>query len=339
MKLDCYHDITGFTALQADWNALLQHNASNEIFLTWEWLSTWWDAYRPGELWLIAARSEAGALVGIAPLFVEAGTRTLRTVGCVDVTDYLDMLVVPDQRDAFFDALAGHLADQAGSFEQISLCNIQGDSATLPALTRSLAAQGFTVETVQQEICPQILLPADFETYLNSLDKKQRHELRRKMRRAEANEDGDDERVAWYLVGAEHDLSAEIEKFIDLMRASHPDKAAFMDMPANSAFFRAVMPKLAAQGWLQLAFLTVDNVPAAAYLNFDYENRIGVYNSGLLPGSYGHLSCGIVLLCYLIRHNIEQGRTIFDFLRGNEEYKYRMGATDSPVIEFKAVLA
>jgi CelD/BcsL family acetyltransferase involved in cellulose biosynthesis len=71
-------------------------------------------------------------------------------------------------------------------------------------------------------------------------------------------------------------------------------------------------------------------------MNFDYGGHILVYNSGLLPEEYGHLSLGIVLLCYNIRHAIENKRKVFDFLRGNEVYKYRMGAKDNPVFMLRA---
>jgi CelD/BcsL family acetyltransferase involved in cellulose biosynthesis len=338
LKLEIFHDASGFEKLRLHWNTLVSRNATNEIFLTWEWQSTWWDAYRPGELWLIAgyADEQGEQLAGIASWFVEAETRTLRSVGCVDVTDYLDVIAAPEHREDFFKTVVEYLnlSVNAEQYTRISLCNIPEKSPTLEALPRFLREQGFFVELEQQETCPHIPLPATFEDYLNGLDKKNRHELRRKMRRVENPEDG--EKVTWYMVGKEHDLKAEIEKFIDLMRASHPEKAKFMDDANNAAFFRAIVPKIAECGWLQLAFLTVDGVPAAAYLNFDFDNRIGVYNSGLVPQTYAHLSPGIVLLAYLIQHNIEQKRAVFDFLRGNEDYKYRMGAVDAPVMELKA---
>jgi CelD/BcsL family acetyltransferase involved in cellulose biosynthesis len=336
LNLETYCTESDFDALRDVWNSLVSQNAVNEVFLTWEWQVTWWAVYCPGELRLLVGRTDDGQVVGIAPWFIEAGTRTLRAVGCVDVTDYLDVIALPAHRDAFYQALSGYLADHRAEFEQLSLCNVRASSPTLAALPPYLTAAGFAVTVEQQETCPHINLPHDFEAYLESLDKKQRHELRRKMRRAENAEEASGEKVAWYIVGPEHDLGAEIERFIGLMRASHPDKAGFMDDAKNDGFFRAVVPKMAACGWLQMAFLTVNGEAAAAYINFDYDNRIGVYNSGLLPQSYAHLSCGIVLLCYLIRHNIEQERAVFDFLRGNEDYKYRMGAQDSPVMELVA---
>jgi CelD/BcsL family acetyltransferase involved in cellulose biosynthesis len=258
----------------------------------------------------------------------------IRPIGCVEVTDYLDSIIRPDLREAFFAGVADILFEQRETYSRICLCNTPATSPTLEVLTDLLAARGFETEIRQQEVCPVIVLPDNFEAYLGQLDKKQRHEARRKLRRAEAS----DAKVGWYVVGPEHDLSAEIEQFARLMAASHSAKSAFLEDPQNNMFFRAIVQRVALCGWLQLAFLTVDGEPAAAYLNFDYDNRILVYNSGLEPERFGALSPGIVLLLHLIRDAIEKRRTVFDFLRGDEEYKFRMGGQERPVMEIRAQL-
>ncbi len=342
MQLHVYTTPEGFDTLQDEWAALLAVNATDEVFLTWEWQSTWWEAYQPGDLWLIAARNETGSLVGIAPLYVERDSRIVRIVGGLDVTDYLDLIVAPDYQELFCSTLAAWLYARADQFSALGLCNLQTKSPTLAALPHALKACGFFVEIEQIEVCPQIDLPATFEAHVESLDKKQRHELRRKLRRAEEN-DGD--KVGWYIVGndpldaSHNDFADQIECFLSLMAASHPEKALFLKNHQHVIFFRTVMPKLYARGWVQLSFLTVNGDQAATYISLDYGNRMGLYNSGLKPAVYSHLSPGIVLLAYIIRYAIEQKRTIFDFLRGNEEYKYRIGAHDTAVLELRASLS
>ena len=96
-------------------------------------------------------------------------------------------------------------------------------------------------------------------------------------------------------------------------------------------FFRAMAYALQPPGWLQLAFIEVDGQKAASMLNFDYGDAILVYNSGYDPQRHAHLSPGIVLLTYCIQHAVELGRARFDFLRGDEPYKYRFGAKDTKV--------
>ena len=84
-------------------------------------------------------------------------------------------------------------------------------------------------------------------------------------------------------------------------------------------------------GWLQLAFLEIGGEKAAGYLNFDYDNRIWVYNSGINP-RFRELSPGWVLLGYLLKWANERNRAALDFLRGDEDYKYRLGGVNRLVV-------
>ncbi|HUM72501.1 MAG TPA: GNAT family N-acetyltransferase, partial [Chloroflexota bacterium] len=84
-------------------------------------------------------------------------------------------------------------------------------------------------------------------------------------------------------------------------------------------------------GYLQLLFMEVDGRKAATLLNFDYNNRIWVYNSGLDPVNFSNLSLGVVITAKAIEYAADHGRATFDFLRGNETYKYRFGAQDTVI--------
>jgi CelD/BcsL family acetyltransferase involved in cellulose biosynthesis len=335
VKLTAYTDERAFAELQPEWNDLLHQSSSDLIFLTWEWQSTWWKAYQAGQLWIITCRTDDGKLAGIGSWFIQDanGERVVRTIGCVDVTDYVDVIVDPAYAEAVNEALAQFLTDNRDEYDRINLCNIQEASPTLALLPGKLQANGFDVETELQEVCPVIELPESWEAYLEQLDKKQRHEIRRKIRRAEH-----EATLEWYVVDEKSDIHEEVNKFLKLMRASHPEKAKFLDDPKNTAFFTTIVPLIYQCGWLKMSFLVVNGTPSAAYCDFDYNDRILVYNSGLLPQENAHLSAGIVLLSYNIRDAIERQRDVFDFLRGNETYKYRMGAVDTKVFKLKAQL-
>jgi CelD/BcsL family acetyltransferase involved in cellulose biosynthesis len=324
-----------FETLRSEWNELLHRSTSDRVFSTWEWQSSWWDAYQPGDLWVLTYRDDEGRLMGIAPWFIqnhpELG-RVVRSIGCIEVTDYLDIIVDKEQVETVLEAFATYTAFHHERYDRIDLCNLpegQPGQAIFPAI---LSRHGFDTIVKVQEVCPIIQLPSSWDDYLNSLDKKQRHELRRKLRRTE----GAAEMVDWYIVGERHNLEDEIEQFLQLMSASHPDKASFLQDPQNENFFRKIVPIAYRNHWLQLSFLTVNGERAAAYLNFVYNGRVLVYNSGLLSDKYGQLSAGIVLLARNIQHAIEAGYSIFDFLRGNEIYKYRMGAQDTRVYMLQA---
>jgi CelD/BcsL family acetyltransferase involved in cellulose biosynthesis len=332
VKLSAYNQGTVFEQLQPEWNELLHRSTSDRVFSTWEWQSTWWEAYNPGQLWVISCRDDEDRLIGLAPWFIEnhpTKGRVVRSIGCVEVTDYLDIIVDKAYIEPILNCMASYVNAHRSLFDLLDLCNISEDSPNLERFAHFLRNHGFEVEIIQQEVCPIIELPDSWEDYLARLNKKDRHELRRKVRRAEGETD-------WYIVNGKNNLDEELERFLELMSTSHPDKAGFLNDPQNMTFFKNIVPIAHDKGWLQLSFLNINGQAVATYLNFDYNKHILVYNSGLMPGEYSYLSPGIVLIAHNIRHAIETGHTVFDFLRGNEDYKYRLGGKDTRVFMLKA---
>ncbi len=330
LKLDLYRDETVFAQLESEWNDLLKRSAVDMIFSTWEWHSNWWKAYQPGELWIVTCRNDDGHLLGIAPWFIDEGT--VRAIGCEDVTDYLDVIIDTDAIAAVLNCFGVYLREHQDQFGQVQLCNIPQDSPTCTIFPSILEQQNFEVSLEQQEVCPVIQLPTGWDDYLASLNKKYRHELRRKIRRARGNTTNLD----WYIVDDSHDLQAEIDRFLKLMASSDEEKAGFLEDKKNVTFFKEIVPVAFENGWLMLNFLTIEGEAVAAYLNFDYNNEILVYNSGLSHEQYSNLSPGIVLLAMNIRYGIENGYKVFDFLRGDEAYKYHMGGQDTSVHQLTA---
>ena len=335
MQFSILRSLPEVEALAGEWNALLEQGASAVPFLRHEYLTAWWQTlgggeWPAGELCVVTARQADGTLVGIAPLFFtqnRAGLPALLLLGSVEISDYLDLIVMPQDLPAFVEGLLELLAGpQAPAWQVLDLYNLLDTSPTLAALTSAAEGRGWRTAEEHLQHCPYIPLPGDFEAYLaGQVDKKQRHEIRRKMRRAEDSE----QNVRWYIVEQPTDLEAEIEAFLALM-AQDPEKALFLT-PAMRQQMHLSLRQAQRFGYLQLAFLEVDGKKAAAYLNFDYNNTIWVYNSGL-DFSYRELSPGWVLLGYLLQWANQNGRAAFDFMRGDEEYKYRFGAIDRRVV-------
>ncbi len=318
----------GFDALASEWDALLHDSRADTIFMTHMWQRTWWQHLGEGDLVILAVRHDDGTLLGLTPLFrvPHEGPPVFSTVGCVDVSDYLDWIARRGHEEevfaAFLDTLAGELRDE---WQELCLCNIPDDSPTLELVPSLAEARGWRVTHAIDDVVPLFRLPESWEAYEQMLPGKARRELRRKLRKA-----GPYSGVDWYIVGPEHDLDTEMDAFIELLIKSHPEKADFMDA-RNRAFFHAMGQATYAAGYLQLAFLTLNGQRVAAYLNFLYDDRVMVYNSGLDPAAY-RLSPGIVLMAHLIRWAIEQRRfAILDFLRGGESYKYNLGGVDTQV--------
>lgn len=329
MRIEAHFESGGFWALKPEWNALVQRSYYNNFFLTWEWQSTWWKHLGEDSLLLLGFRAENdGRLVGIAPLFhtrTNDGESVLYLIGCRDVSDYLDLIVEAGQEDTVYQALLDYLEGNAPDWDLVDFCNIPQASQTLVKLREMAEARGYQTLVEVEDVCPIITLPQNWDDYLLMLDKKQRHEVRRKLRKADRDAD-----TRFIIVGPDHDLRSEMEVFVDLHQQSAPDKDKFMD-PRMQQFFFEVAEVLQAQGWLQLAFVQMNGQKAAALMSFDYGDAILVYNSGYDPTQFRQLSPGIIVTARCIEHAISLGRSKFDFLRGDEVYKYRFGAQNTEV--------
>lgn len=319
MQIEVHSDPTCFTTLTSEWLELLAQAHTNTVFQTPQFLGTWWDVFGNGDLHLITIRNNS-QLVGIAPLYIhesEQGSQ-VSFVGCVNVSDYLDLIVHTHYSNEVYSVLIQHLKQ----LKKMSayLCSLPENSLTLQQLQNSFTSYTETV----QDVCPRIILPKSWEVYLESLKRKQRHEIRRKFRRlAEVNHE--------FKVHQSTDaVTNSIPTFIKLHALSSEDKRDFWD-EEHITFFSSVLPALAKQGWVKLFELTVDGNAAAMMLVFDYNTEFQLYNSGFQPELFGSLSVGTVLTAHTIKQAIEQEKTVYDFLRGDEEYKFKFGAEPKEV--------
>jgi CelD/BcsL family acetyltransferase involved in cellulose biosynthesis len=330
MKVEWFSDAAIFARLEPEWNSLLARGVSDTLFLTNEWQRTWWKHLGNDKLCVITIREDDGTLIGIAPLFEEIGSdgvKSLSLVGCVDVSDYLDLIVAAGHAARVYAGLLDTLlrADFP-AWDWLNLCTLPAASATNTQLKALAEARGLPTQHGLHDVSPMIELPETWDAYLETLDKKQRHEVRRKLRRiAEAP-------TRWYTIDASDAVEQAVADFVELHKKSRPDKNLFMDTRMR-AFFGEIARELFACGWLQLSFLEIASARAASIMNFVYHNDILVYNSGYDPVQYSAYSPGIILFARSIQDAIGAKRRRYDFLRGGEEYKYRFGARDTQVME------
>jgi CelD/BcsL family acetyltransferase involved in cellulose biosynthesis len=270
----------------------------------------------------------------LAPLYEKIaadGQRQLSLVGCVDVSDYLDILVDRDNVEPVYTVLLDTLSREELAWDSLYWCSLPVNSPTHTRLAEAMQARGWRAEVAQQDVCPVITLPGTWDEYLAAIDKKQRHEIRRKIRRIESEAE-----TRWYAVEGGAELATAMDSFIALHQKSTQDKEDFWS-EALIAFFKELVAECARAGWLKLYFIEVNGVQAASMLCFDYNNEFLLYNSGYDPAQFAALSPGNVLTSYTIQHAIELGRRRYDFLRGDEIYKFRFGAMAEPVYDLRVV--
>lgn len=178
-----------------------------------------------------------------------------------------------------------------------------------------------TDEVVETDKSPFVRLTGSFPDYLASLPKKSRHELKRKMARAE--------RLAENGLHLQEGIG-ELETFLHLHRRSHPDKEAFMQGSMEQFFFR-LCHSLQQAEMLWLVTLYDGDKPLAGMLQIRFEGVAHLYNSGYEPESQ-QLSPGLVLIARCIEQAGLDGLHEYDFLRGTERYKYDLGGLDREVV-------
>jgi CelD/BcsL family acetyltransferase involved in cellulose biosynthesis len=319
-----------------EWNGLVSRSLTNVPFLQFGYLKNWWQ-FRGGGEWpqeaqleIFSARDETG-LIGIAPLFRSSynGEEALLLIGSIEISDYLDFIAPTVYMDDFLSGLFSFLQAELPQIGKMILVNIPQESHSVALLKKLAEKFTWSIQIENAYHTPVISLAADWETYLMGIDKKQRHEIRRKLRGASQQADI----INWYFVTEKEKLTSEFEDFLDMM-AQNPCKKEFLEGEMRSQL-RAFAQWAFDQDMLELSFLTINGQKASAYLCFDYEGRIYVYNSGY-DINFASYSPGWVHLSYLIRDAIEKQKTHFDFMRGDETYKYRFGAVDGFVM--KAIL-
>ncbi|MEI7742965.1 MAG: GNAT family N-acetyltransferase [Chloroflexota bacterium] len=250
--------------------------------------------------------------------------------------DYATILCGPWDLPAAASALVGYCAS-GGDEEHPELwdaVDLRRLRNTDPAATHLAAAfgaremtNGWTVTLEQEEVCPVAALPdgATIDDFLATLGKKERHEIRRKVRRAEAAGE-----VA--LVDST-DLQADLPAFIDLHQKRWGADGLFPDTPGGAQsrrFFERLFELMGTGGPLRLAFLTVDGRRIAACVSFETDDTLLYYNAGVDPEAR-ELSPGVVMVERLVRRALASGRRQMDFLRGDEPYKYEWGAVNEPI--------
>ena len=272
-----------------------------------DWLQTWWEARGKGELLLAETPDSLAA-------FTLTDNR-LEFAGEADLTDYHSPLGT--MAATTLDQLVSGLPDGV----EIVLDSLPADAAGL--IGAALTELGCTPATAQHEVTAVLQLPESFDDYLAGLSKKERHELRRKRRRFD-NELGPAQ--------LERRSGADaVALFADLHRRSSGDKGTFMTA-AMEQFFGALH---ADAGGLIDVLVDGSGQPAAAIFSFTDNEGFYLYNSAYEP-EVGHLSPGNVILSHLIENAIAAGFHIFDFLKGAESYKFRLGASARPLFAVTA---
>ena len=342
------------------WDRIAAQTPWATPFSGWAVQRAWWDAYGDNahdETLVVCADRPGGEPIAIVPLMhrheVEPGDALTRTTirheagdeltpveptatavffGASYHADYATILGAPAAFPSIAGALVDHFADHRDSqpWDAIDLRRLRcGDPAADELATAFGAreiAEGWTLNVEREDVCPVVRLPAGatMDEYLATLGKKERHEVRRKVRRAEG--------VGDVRLEDAVDPLADLDTFIDLHQKKWGAAGLFPDTPGGAqsrVFFRRMFELGGADG-PRLTFLTVGGRVIAAGVHFETPDGYLYYNAGVDPDARD-LSPGVLMIHAYMERALATGKSRVDFMRGNEPYKYEWGAEDEPI--------
>ncbi len=313
---------TSVPSFNSGLESLMAEHAEKLIFVHPVWLQTWLSEFGD-HCEPLLLHSGSDGYRGFAPLMrIE---ERLTFVGDSSICDFMDFLVAPETESAAYADLWQQIRDEDWSL--LDLWGLRASSATRDAITTLAREAGYAVHEELEAVSPRVDLPGSWDEYLATLNKKDRHELRRKIRRL--FESGAE--VTFDVLREQQAVSDGIETFFDLHTRSRMDKTEFMT-PEMATFFRRMASALAAADLIRLFMLYVNKRPAACVLGFDAGSHIYLYNSGYDP-EFSSLAVGLVSKALVLQWAIENGKTGVDFLRGDESYKYDLGAVNQEIYQ------
>lgn len=329
-------DAAAFERMRGDWNHLLQASASDCLFLSWEWLFTWWRNLAGDRRLSILAVYDDEELIGLAPFVVSRASAAFGHPFPVGEflgsgyagSDYLDVIARRGLEPQVAQALAAHLRGERAVFKWTNMRS----EASAGALGDGLARSGWSVERTEVNVCPYIALSGrTWDSYLSSLGSEHRYNFQRKWKRLCR-----DFTVRYERVWSGHECCAAVVRMIELhqMRWCNRGESDAFHTSELVAFHREFAPLALDCGWLRLHELRADDRVIASLYGFLYGGRFYFYQSGLDP-AYEKYSPGLIAMGLAIRNAIGEGAREYDLLHGAEPYKFHWGAESRPLIRLE----
>ncbi len=312
--------VSDATVVLESWDSLFACWRNPKSGLPWDclfmlppWLKAWWEVFGAGRQAHLCAVRRGSQTLGLLPLVIDG--ETARLMGDRSVCDYGDVVVSPAGRSTVLATLLDYLGNRGISHLDLGCLPVDG-----PALAawRQATSPPWRIHEEAESAIYALDLPGSWDRYLEELAGPQRHELRRKMRRL--HEAGP---VAFRSLEKPEEISQAMNTFLTLFRQSRRDKARFMTETMET-FFRRLTESMSAAGLCRLQLLHLDQIPVATTLCFPYRDTVYLYNSGY-DRSRGGLSVGLICKALSIGRSIEEGYRAYDFLKGHEPYKGRLG--------------
>ena len=328
MTVECVRDTRGFTALRPQWHELLRASASDNPFLTWEWLYSWWTHFgTAGALRLVVVR-RGTTVIAVAPFQLVSAPlhwfSRLELLGTGEAgSDYLDVIARRGSESDAVAAIAQFLDSQNRAVRMPHL----PPSSVAARLAGRLADEGWTASFTDDGRCPVVNLGGHtFDSFLGTLGASHRANVRRRLR-ALAHRDARFEQVTRH---DDRQLMLEALATFHAHRYADRGGSTAFSTPAIRAFHDDATRLALDGGWLRMYVLRIGDAVAAVMYGFSYGGRFYFYQHGY-DAACAAQSVGLALMALTIRAAIDEGLSAFDMLWGTETYK-TLWARDAHVL-------
>ena len=329
MKVVEVQEEAAFRHLLSGWNRLLGQSASSTIFLTQEWLSSWWAAYGNSDtLRILAAFDDKGELRGIAPLRYQKVQQCGQTVSALSFlgdasndSDYLDLIVEKGYEKPVIEAFYSYW-DKLLDRGMVLLLNEMPATSPNLAVLEDLAESRAIYWAATDIRCATVRLPVTWEEYLQSLQPRFRTKIRSVMRNLENRPE-----VRFGFCDDVDQLNQLIPVLFDLhtRRWAGEGKPGVFGWKAKRDFYFRLSSLLMERRWLRFSYLEWKGRVLACQYGFAYQNVYSQLQEGYEPSSE-HWNPGIALRAWSIREFLKEGLTEYDFLGGVSRHKMDWGA-------------
>ena len=325
MRIRVITESEEFESLAGVWNSLLQRSKDdNSIYLTHEWLSTWWKHFGEGKKLNILLVEQDHQVIGVVPLMKSeyriglVKCCLLETIGSVNCN--FVGVIPPEHREQAVTALLAYLEAELGhNGVVLRLTLVPEDSKFIEMLRRHGAqfSKSLVIQETVMSLAPYISLPTTWDEYYRSLGRRRRKVLRMAMRSLErAHSVG-------FQVCTAQTPEDWLGKFFDLhqRRWQSVNVSGIFRDAGTREFYRDLANRFLEKNWLHFTCLTADDEMVSAEYSFVYNRK---YYSATAARDirYSKYSVGHLHYVFLIKAAIENGLQEFDFLKGDEPYKF-----------------
>lgn len=310
VKLKIFDKFDG--ELEKLWTSIKVEN--DNPFLNYEINKTWFDIFGENSNLKIFSDNENF----IAPMYFQKNVAYL--CGGQDLFDYHDFISNQNVNKDLIKQLFDEILDKINLVELNSIVS----GSKLHKYIMELEKE-YEINYINEDVCPIIKLPNTFENYLLQLSKKNRHEIRRKIRKFENN-------LEFEIVETDsNNVEEHLIEFLRLMKLN-PEKRNFLNQ-SRIEFMSRVIKYAILSNTGNLTFIKIKNEMVATSFEFKNNDKLFVYNSGY-NDNFSEYSVGLLNHIYNIKNKVSKYKFI-DFLRGSEEYKYRIGCINQDLITIK----